>query len=516
MRKRTWAIALCRVSSPEQKLSNSLNRQEQNVISEATKLETEVIKWWSGDISSKAGTNVKRKDLKEMEEFCKRNKRVKYLIVDEPDRFMRSIDEAFYFEVLFREIGVKVWYASDQSLNTEDLQAKLLKFSKYPPAEGSNVERITKSINGQTAALKDGRWPFCPKPGYKRGYQSGIPEVHEIRGPALKAVLVRLANRLVTPAQALVELNGSAFTIDRALYKMDKFRKIVTDPFYAGIVEIDRQVKVRNENGLHEPLITREQHNELLKIMNDKKKNQSGPRKNGNPKYPLNNMVNCSKCGNERIGRVVGFDHGNGKPNSKIWEKYRCRACGRYLTRQDLHLRVEKRFKDNPITPGGIEDFIEALDIVWRQREGQAAQEANRIGHKIKDLMQTIEQKVDAATDPSNASIKEEILSSIEKKKVEVTDLEEQLKQLSSKAAQDKDQFLRFAYKFADEMGRRFLEISPENRLRCKDLIFPAGFYLDASDKVYTPEISPLITLLPTEKDAEASQKAHLVRVKRL
>lgn len=32
-----------------------------------------------------------------MLELYKRDKSIKYLIVDEPDRFMRSIDEAFYF-----------------------------------------------------------------------------------------------------------------------------------------------------------------------------------------------------------------------------------------------------------------------------------------------------------------------------------------------------------------------------------------------------------------------------------
>lgn len=62
---------------------------------------------------------------------------------------------------------------------------------------------------------------------------------------------------------------------------MDKFRKIATDPFYAGITEISKQVKVRNEEALHEPLITQGQHKELLKMFADKKKNQTGPRKNG-------------------------------------------------------------------------------------------------------------------------------------------------------------------------------------------------------------------------------------------
>ena len=62
-------------------------------------------------------------------------------------------------------------------------------------------------------------------------------------------------------------------------------------------------------------------------------------------------------------------------------------------------------------------------------------------------------------------------------------------------------------------MGDRFLELSKEDRLRCKQIIFPAGFYLNAENNVYTPEISPLITLQTNKKDAEASDIDHMVRV---
>lgn len=120
------AIALCRVSSAEQLENNSLNRQQEAVIKAAKELGVEIIRTWSGNVSSKRGSNVKRKDLLEMFGFCQKNKRVKYLIVDEPDRFMRSIDESGYWKVLFDTIGVKVVYASNPELNKDDLSSKLL------------------------------------------------------------------------------------------------------------------------------------------------------------------------------------------------------------------------------------------------------------------------------------------------------------------------------------------------------------------------------------------------------
>lgn len=516
MPKQTLALALCRVSSTEQLENNSLNRQREAVLKAAAELNVKIPDdgWWSGSVSSKRGTNVGRKDLNEIISRCKKDRSIGYLIVDEPDRFMRSIDEAAFFEVTFKELGVVVWYASDPELNKGDLASKLLKFTKYLSAEGSNEERQHKSISGQTKAISEGRWPFHPKPGYKRGYERGVPEIHPIRGPALRKVLVRLATKQVSPTHALIELNNSDFMTGHSKYKMDKFRNIVTDSFYAGVVEINKQICAKNENGRHEPLITLEQHKELVRIMDRNPKNQSGPRKQGNPKYPGNNITLCDSCLKERNGRFVGFDHTNGH-SSNLYERYRCRACSRTILREEIHAGIEKQFIDNPITEDGTKDFIEALKIVWGRQAQQTEQELNRISHKIKYLQESISNQVEAATDPSNVSIKEDILEAIDSKKSQITSLEEDLDKLNHQARSDEERFLRFAFNFADSMGRHFLDtsISQENRLRCKQIMFPSGFYVDKNKKVYTPDISPLITLVVTKRDPFRSPNSRMVRV---
>lgn len=518
MPRQSHALALCRVSTAEQLENNSLNRQREAVLGAAQELGVTIPEngWWSGNVSSKRGTNLNRKDLNEIIARCKKDKSIKYLIVDEPDRFMRSIDEAAYFEVKFRRLNVTVWYASDPDLNKGDLAAKLLKFTKYLSAEGSNEERQRKSIAGQVKALQEGRFPFAPKPGYKRGYQRGIHEVHEIRGPILKIILTKIASGLITSSQGLKELNQSNFMKDHSPYKMDKFRKIVTDPFYAGIVEINKQVKFRNENGLHEPLITKAQHEKLLKIMNSKEKNQKGPRKNGNPKYPLNNIAYCKSCTNERNGRFVGFDHTNGKPNSKVYERYRCRACNKALTRQFLHEMVEKQFRSNPISPDGYEALIKALEIVWKRNQAQAEQDIRRLRHKIDTLNVSIDNHAEAITKPSNASIEDRLRASIERKEQEITEIEDHISKLNDREDYDREKFMRFAFSFVEGMGDKFLSISPENRSRCKQMMFPAGFWVDENKKVYTPEVSILITLATNKKDTEVPSISHLVRVRGL
>ncbi|HMI09504.1 MAG TPA: recombinase family protein [Candidatus Saccharimonadales bacterium] len=518
MTKNILAIANYRVSSDEQLLNDSLARQKRSVEKAADELGVKIVRHWSGSVSSKKWANLDRDDLEQMLTECRHNRAIKYAIFDELDRFMRSMLELAHFIVEFKKLGVEVKFASQPNLKTDTASNTLILMLEAFKAEGSNEERQRKSIAGQINALRDGRYPFAPKPGYMGGRKTGVPAIHPIKGPALQKVLLDIVNKHVTPSQGLIDLNNSDFMKGgHSLYKMDKFRKIVTDSFYAGVVEIDKQVKFRNENGLHDPLITLEQHYELVRIMDKKKKVQAGPRKNGNPDYPLSNLVTCKLCvGKSTIPRYAGFKHSNGKSKTLVYHKYRCRSCNRYIPREELHPKIELQFQSNPITQDGEQDFVEALDIVWKRKEAQARQDAVRLNEKIKDVKNDINNRAMAAIDPSNLSIKSEILSNVAKLKSELETLEEESSGLVIKADNDKERFLQFAFSFVRNMGNRFLEISHENRVRCKQVVFPAGFQLDANNKVYTPEISPLITLATNKKDLPKLEKSLMVRVKRL
>lgn len=515
------AITTCRVSTPEQLESNSLNRQGVAVIKAAQELEAKIPDdgQWSGSVSSKAGTNTKRKDLKQMLDYCKRHPRVKYLIVHEVDRFMRSIKELFYFEVEFEKVGVKVWYASQPELNTDDPHSKLLKALEAFKSEGSNLERQKKSIDGQTAAIREGRYPSGPKPGYMKGKMPAIQELHPVRGPALRRVLKRIAAGLISPTDGLIELNNSEFTSDHGPYKMDKFPRIATDPFNAGILTVNKQVKVDKAFGLHEPLITIQEHERLLEIFSKKPKYQTGPNPKGNPKFPLSNMVSDDACTNVKdSGRIVGFEHSNGKNKALIYEKYRCRSCKRYWHKEHIHNEIECLFNSYELTSEGRHEILDALDVVWKQNEQQIHQEIIRLKQSIHHLESDIEAKVEAATDPANAAIKQDILVIIDKKKAELKSLQDNLEEQTAQQESDKREFMDFALRFVSDMSKCFLDgtISRENRTKCKQLMFPAGILINQKNKVYTPEVSAFYRAAPKKKSAEALDNSHLVRVKRL
>lgn len=512
------AIANCRVSSDEQKSSGSLDRQGKSVQQAADELGVRLIQTWSGSVSSKKGLNVNRKDLEEMLELCKKNKNVKYVIIDELDRFMRSMLEIGYFLVLFNNLGVKVIFASQPDLKTETAIDTLVLMLEAYKAEGSNEERQRKSIRGQTAALQDGRYTFHPKPGYKKSTIAGVHEIHEIRGYELQKCLKRLAAGFVNPTNALIELNESKFMQDHAYYKMDKFRKIATDIYYAGIIEMNKQVKVSGIKGLHEPLITLDEHCRLIEIFDNKPKYQIGPKRNGNPKFPLNNLMEHVVCVDlKNKGRLVGFDHTNGK-YKKIYQKYRCRSCNQYWHKENVDSEITDLFSKYEMPHDTQRKIINALQTVWLKDRENKIHEERSIRLAIINLEKSIEQKVESATDSANSAIKEDILKIIEKKKKELSNLELQLEKLSSGEDEDKKEFMEFAFSFIQDTGKHFLEpyITKEYRMACKQMLFPAGIYIDPDGKVYTPKVSTFFRGEAIEKSAEALDNSHLVRVRRL
>lgn len=514
------AITNCRVSSDEQLKSDSLNRQRNAVLSAAKRLDVMIPEdgQWSGSVSSMRGKNITRKDIKEMLEYCDKHRDVDYLIVDEPDRFMRSIDEAYYIEMQFKLIGVKVWYASDDDLNSDQLHAKLMKFMKYFVAEGSNEERQRKSINGQTNAGRQGRYTYCPKPGYMKGVRSGVHVIHPERGPALQKILKRLAAGFVSPTNALIELNKSPFTKDHALYKMDKFRKIVTDPYYAGIVVISKQVKVYNEHGLHEPLITIHEHKRLIEIMNAKPKYQIGPKRNGNPMFPLSNLVEDDGCLELKDkGRLVGVPHTNGK-SPKIYKKYRCRSCKHSWNLDVMHDKISDLFEKYEMSERTQTKILLALDTVWKKDNAHRGENISATKKSITELKVVIKQQVESAVDPVNAHMKEQLVEIIEEKKALLIQLENDLEHLTKSEEDDKQEFMAFALSFIAETGQHFLEpyVTKENRLRCKQMLFPGGIRIKNKEKIYTPQVSVFFRGETKKKDAVASDNSHLVRVRGL
>ena len=521
------AIGNCRVSSDEQLKSNSLPRQKQAIEEMANKLGAKLVYLWSGSVSSKKGKNIDRSDLLEMLDYCKKHRSVKYAIFDEPDRFVRSMFEMGYYFVEFDKLDVKIRFASKSELDSESAIDKLLIMLEAFKAEGSNEERQQKCITGHTKALQEGRYPYPPILGYQKGNDRAIHKVIPELGPILKSILMRLSAGLIDLKDSLAELNATAYfqTGKHCKLKMDKWRRIVVNPYYAGVVEMHRQVNYRNEHGLHEALITLEQHYKIVDIINDKKKAQKGPIKGGNPRFLLNKITFCEQCyiteqnagKSERSNKAkyVGFDASNGK-TPRVYSRYRCRKCGKCILRDNMHSQVTELLSGLDFSNDKRKIFIKALNDVWKVESVTRIADITARERELSNLNRQRDTLVDSFSKAKTEVMRSEIENKLEKIGKLMDEKRMELDRIVDSEGVNREHFMSFALEFVDNLGSHFFELSSVEAHKCKLLLFPDGFFVNAENKVYTPTLSPFYGYRLSKNAPEGAVSNFMVRVKRL
>jgi DNA invertase Pin-like site-specific DNA recombinase len=482
-----------------------LNREEESVLKAATELGVDIIKWWSGDASSKVGKNVKRKDLNQAYVYCKGNRRVKYLLVDEVDRFMRSTAEMFYWIIKFQEIGVKVYFACNPELNADDAKARLLLSLDSFKAEGSNEERQGKSIRGHEMAMREGPHTFPTKPGYIKGEILGVKVPHPINFKPLQTAYQEVIKGLYTPTEALKRLNQSEFTKVHAPWSMDKFRQFGCDLYYAGILVMDKQVKERNECGQHETMISLEDHEELVRIFTGKFKPR-GAKQQYNPEFPMNKVLLCEDCGVEI--KFTGSKKSNGfaKKNTIYYWKYRCRGCGKEYHRHEVHDKITERLGEIQFTGKQRQELIEALATVWGQKKKDKLQQIKVLEQRSQTLQQA-KSKLVVEMAQADQEYKQDIKDEIDKIKVQIADNEVLVNQ-SDELQEELLEFVKFGLEYTNTLMDDWWALDHEDRVRCQQLILPGGISFNHAKKVGTPLISPIYSLQPNKKDLRYSRKS--------
>ncbi len=468
-------------------------------------------KFWSLNISSRKGKNFKRKDLHEMLAYARQHKRVQYIIVDEVDRFMRSVDEFYYWKVRFREeAGARLVYAAKPSLTfKDDIYALFEEMIDVFKAESSNVERITKTTEKMKARIIAGYYPGTPKQGYQRTTTPGLHEPRQPQWSLLRAALTEVASQEYTLHEALKRLQAQGYKTTRnSTLDMERFKTILLDPYYAGVCQMsDWPI---NPRGLHVPMITMQQHEQLKEIVSGKKKI---PHKRFNPKYRLANLLGCTECLEDesaRYPRLVGYDHHNGKQGDKrkTYEKYRCRSCNKEHKRQHVHSEIDKVLEPLMLTPEKRAEFLAALRTVWEQEHQDNAR-----------FIQTLQQRKDELTASKNS-----LVMAIATGKVTEADgnsalagIKSDIEQIDEEIADTQDfeqdfvEFTAFTMNFIDEMQRSWWELDQKHLGWCKQLLFPEGFSLSRDGNVYTPKISEFYRVATAKNDSGKPDNSYMV-----
>ena len=511
MNDKIKAIALCRVSTVKQSIEgSSLEAQEQRVYDAAMYLNAEIVQFWGIKRSSRKGKNYQRKDLLEMLAVAKADKKIKYIIVDEPDRFMREFDVYYYWKVVFREqAGAKLVYAKKPHLADEDnIMTLMEEMMDVFRAEASNLERITKTTSNMQAKVKQGYFPGRTKPGYKMTATPGFFEPLEPDWSILRESFMSVLLG-ATVKEVVRSVNEKGYrTRSGKLMDTYNFKKILRDPYYAGIIAMSSWEV--NPNGLHKPMITIEQH-EQLKALADGIVYK--PRKKFRSDFCLSNLMDCKECiGREtrKAPRLVGYDHSNGKKGNSLkrYKRYRCRNCGLSMLQEELHGTVSDELLGLEIVPSRKDEFIGALRQVWEQDASIVISRSKGLQRRLDELK--TEKNTAVRNSLNNRFNEDDIKAVLDVIDADIKHIESEMRELSD-IENDFVDFVDFSMEFAESLRERFWELDAEHLGWCKQLLFPEGFSISRDKKVYTPKISDFYRLTSNQKDPERSSESNMV-----
>lgn len=504
------AVALCRVSTAQQRVdNNSLESQQKHVYDFAmTNLSCEIDRLWSLDVSSKAGGNLNRKDLMEIRQYCKEHRYIKYFIVDKVNRLMREIKMFYWFIQELEMIGVRTYFADpqQQDLNKDDPVAQLKTFLAIYEAERDNKERANTTLTRMKDRYLLGYRLSSPVPGYRKTLTPGLHEPDPARFNKLQSIMRDIVAGKFTVYKALEELNLQDYTtITGKRLKIDKFREILTDDYYAGFITIKKwdDPKFIGIKGQHQAMITPNEHEILKSIVTGKKR--IFERRNDNKDFPLSNIGLC-ECG----GKLVGANHSNGK--GWIRPEYRCRSCNKQYRATNIHLSLDQVLEDIRISESQEEDIVKRLSKVWKEEESNNLSKIRTLEirlAKLKDEKTQIARKIALNTDPT---IEDDLQGVLKETKNQIDTLESGILDVKN-VEKDLETFVHFSLKFINEKLSVWKLLEKAQRIKCKQLVFPGGFIVKSDEKVYTPEISPLYRFVSNKKEPVLTSDSHLVEL---
>ena len=486
------AIALCRVSTKGQLLDGNLEPQEERIIRAAAVLNVKIVQWWKLAVSSRKGKNLQRKDILEMYDYCKANHRVKYLIADEVDRFMRSISEYYYWKVMFQNIGVELRHANRPDADPTEDRAVFDELIDVYRAESSNNERIHKTPEKMMAKIRLGYYPSNPHSGYKK---SDTPGLHVRDEPNWSAIRDTFKDMLVgasTVTEGLKLLHERGFRTkdygpkSKGGKQIDMFRwkELMCDPYFCGVVRM-KDWPVVNDNGLHEKMITKEEHRLLVDLAHNQGKRFIVNR--NNPRFLLSNEVECQPCKDkgEPYPRIVGSNQNNGRKGAKrrYYERYWCRTCSKGITRQDLHEQVDGLINSMRITQEQTEQLKAHLAKLWSESEKVRI---NEMVTAERQLLQLKKKKNELVLNlDMKSNFRKDMEEAIDEVKKQISIIELTLAQ-SKDYDHDFNEFLSYSLDLIAGWTADFWNLDKDTMRRCKKVLFADGILLSESRNVYT------------------------------
>ena len=250
------AIGYARISTADQS-TNSIPGQIDRITSYCKRNGLTLVQIFTDDGQSAA--NFDRRQWHDVEAIIKKNRDIKYLIVDAMDRFSRAdiADALVKMNEIQRRTGVTILTTSDPvTLDIDDLGTDIRRIMELVMAN-YELKRIRKRTSqGIYQAMASGKWVSNAPYGYINARDTtGRPT---LKIDDEKAYAVRLIFRKYISGEQLDDIRKHVASAGFTLKGNSAIRRILENPVYAGLISLpaNGHEPPRMTKGLHAGIIT--------------------------------------------------------------------------------------------------------------------------------------------------------------------------------------------------------------------------------------------------------------------
>lgn len=488
-------IIYIRVSSEEQVKGTSLENQDELCRAYCQNKGIEVVGIYREEGASAKTAN--RAEFLRAIEYCRKHKgKVDAFVVYKVDRFARNTEDHFYVRKTLLDFGVTLHSVTEPIGNNP--AEKFIETVLAGSAEFDNAIRTQRCVDGMIAKINQGITPFRPPIGYecqharKRGEKKLLADKPDAQlFPIIQKALKEFSNGIYTQVDmirlldklGLSKIRGQKTSPQLVSKIFVKYLK-----YYAGIIVnpwTNEEVQ-----GIHEPMITKEEYFKIQSILSGKSNRVKRIRKN--PNFLLRQTVKCGCCGEYLTGSCS-----TGR-NEKYYYYHcfnkECSMYGKAIGKQKLEDDFVEYLKE--ITPK--KDFLDVFKAVvlglWDRQDLDLKTEAQNYERQLAVLAEKrkriFEMREEGSYTPEEfKERKEEIENQIMAIKISLD--ETRIDQF------DIEGVLYYANTFIADLSRQWLDLA-NSQLRFQKMVFPEGISYTRNDGFGTARLGLIYELNST------------------
>ena len=404
--------------------------------------------------------------IQEMIKAIKKDKTVKYIIVNQADRFSRNAGQAINIINDLMTHGVTIVEAVT-SIDTSTPEGVMMMQFKLSMAQWDNTNRTNKFVSGRKHCMESGVWCGKRPLGYDKSGKSiraeyTINETGKLIRKAFKWKLQGVDNFRIMDRLSAFGLNVSK----------QKLHKILTNPFYAGKIK-SKLTGGEIVDGKHPALISWVEFLQVQEILSGR----TGVYKvkAETPRFPLKRHIRCADDGLPLTAYTV---------KKKNIDYYKCNkaGCKNNISAKKVH-RLYEELLDTYNVPEMLMDMFrevveqiifannkeqsDALSVLKKQK----SELENRLKKcKVKFGMDEIDEDIYTTT----VEVIQEKLAKIE---VEIAKVKRNLSNLTSTV----EEVVATCCKLGSLWGDSELELCQ----KIQNLLFPSGIFWDKENENY-------------------------------